>query len=122
MKAILIIMLLLSLFVGIPINGQWSTLYLFEFFSIPEMIRYGVISYPKIVIWIVLLLSHFGLFLLPFSIHKRWFMPLLIYSPIVFILSFTILEPFHLLYLIPFIIVWIICLLKARKYKAAIEN
>lgn len=122
MRVLIILMLLLSLFVGIPINGQWATLYGFEFISIPEMIRYETLNYLQIFIWIILLLSHIGLLLLLFIIHEPYFKRLLIYLPILFILSFTALDFFNLFFLIPFIVVWIICLLKARKYNIVKNN
>ena len=122
MKILLIAMLVLSLFVGIPINGQWTTLYGSEFISIPGLIKHGLLSYLKIFIWIVLLSSHFGLIVLIFIVRKNYFKKVLIYAPMIFIISFTMFDPIHLLFLIPFIIIWVICLLKARRYKYAIKS
>lgn len=117
MRILLILMILSSLFVGISINGQWMTLYGYEFFAVPGMIRNNTISTSQITIWIVLLASHAIIFSLPFIQNKKIFRKALIFSPIIFLLAYAYLNAFNLLFLIPFLIIWIICLFKLRNMR-----
>jgi hypothetical protein len=107
MRELTFLMILLSLFVGIPLNGNWSLLCQFEFVDFPAVIGTSA-SWIQIVLWVGLLLSHSGIFLLPFLERNRFFNKMLVYAPIVFLLCFTLLEFLFLFLLLPFIFCWVI--------------
>ena len=114
MKVITIVMIFLSLFVGIPgfgkavqIDDHWMTLYRFEFIDFPRYIG-NIASWRQVGLWVCLLISHLAILLLLFLegtwIYKR----LLIWAPIVFIISFSLLSLLYMFLLIPFIVAWVI--------------
>jgi hypothetical protein len=102
---LLILMILLSLFVGIPLNGHWWVLYKSEFFDIPHSLRHP--SMMRSAIYLVLILSHVGILALPFLIGKAVFKRLLVVAPLLFLISFYVLDGFFIFLLIPFILTWL---------------
>ena len=106
MKILTILMILLSLFVGIPLNGMWIILYKFEFVNFPHIIGNSATGY-EIFLWIMLLISHLGICSLPFLYKNEKFKNVIIWAPTVFILCFSLLEFTFLILLIPFIVCWV---------------
>ena len=122
MKTPLILMVLLSLFVGEPIanshpggstHSSWLFPYQLEFTFEIAAIKAGAVPIINLMIWIVLLIVHLGVIGLPFSTGKSFFKTLLYVAPLAFILififSFGIISAFLLS---PFAIAWFICLYK----------
>jgi len=78
-----------------------------------SMIKGGTIGRADLVLWGMLLISHFGIYCLPFIYKKRYFIWALICVPIVFMVLYILLASvFIIILLIPFIIVWIIAVTK----------
>lgn len=103
-------MIILSLFVGIPINGQWMCLYDFELISVPGMIfKYHTVGSFNIVIWCLLIISHAVIILMPF-LKGKYFKSALIFAPLLFIVFYFVADFLTALLLIPFIITWLITL------------
>jgi hypothetical protein len=122
MKILLILMIILSVAVGIPINGGdkgWLSLWGPEFsYPVSMIIKSGTstFSLPEIILWIMLLIAHIGVISLPFLTHKSYFNSLLIGAPLAFILIFIVFASiFIIIVLIPFIIVWIVALLSRKR-------
>jgi hypothetical protein len=115
MKILLILMIFLSLFVGISINGVWSSLYNFEFPSVINMIKAETFTNVKIIEWTLLLATHLVIVSLPFLIKKKYFRDLLIIAPALFVLLYFIVGGAMGLFLIPFIIVWTIAVFQNGK-------
>lgn len=107
-------MILLSLFMGISINGMWAILYRFEFFVFFELPNKKPMDF---IIWSIVVLSHFGVLTLPFFVENRLFKKLLLYFPMIYLLGYLVLEAGHFILLLPFMVVWIITLINARKLK-----
>lgn len=116
MKILLALMILLSLFVGVPTNIAFFTLYGSEFPGIISMITAGTITTFSLIMWIMLLIAHLMVVSLFFFTKKAFFKTLLVYAPLAFIFFYILLEgPLVLFLLIPFIIVWVVCLYKNKK-------
>jgi hypothetical protein len=116
-KSIVFLMILSSLFVGVKIK-KWSFLFQFEFIDFPtKMINHS--STLEIVAWIILILSHIGITLILFLTNKSIQMRLLKFLPPIFILSYSYLNVIFLIFLIPFIVLWIIAMANNRKLAKA---
>lgn len=115
MKILIIIMLILSLFMGIPTNKGWFTLYGTEFFGPFYVLKGGNFPNNLLVIWILLILFHLSIFSLPFIIKKSYFKYVLYYAPLSFIITYFLFAPLAIFFLIPFIIVWVICIVRFNK-------
>src|SRR5688500_7304237 len=107
-------MIFLSLFVGIPgfnkalqTDNNWMTLYRFEFIDFPSFIG-NIATWSQIGLWVCLLISHLGILLLLFLEDTWVYKRLLVWAPIVFIISFSLLSILYMFLLIPFIISWVI--------------
>ena len=114
MKTLLIVMIILSLIIGLPINGGWYTLYNFEFPGVYSMIAAGTFPMLNFILWGILLIAHAFIVVLPFIIKTRFFKSVLILAPTIFLLMYSVLNPMYLAFLVPFIIVWIVCLFKYK--------
>lgn len=121
MKILIFIMIILSIFMGIPTNLGWFTLYGSEISPI-LMLKAGTFPMHRLPTWILLIISHLGVFSLLFIAKSKYFDQLLFWFPLIFVLLFTLFDFFNLLYLIPFIIFWIITLVKADKLKNKIQS
>ena len=119
MKIYIIILILLSLFVGIPVNEKgWWFLWSFEFYEIP----YSIFEKPTIYIleYILLVLSHSSLIILLLIDNSKIFKPIIILAPAIFVLAYyLLLGSLAVIVLIPVIIMWTICLFKSRKMTAS---
>ncbi|WP_131536138.1 hypothetical protein [Pedobacter nototheniae] len=112
-KLLLVLMIISSLFMGIKIK-QWGFLFGFEFYEFPvKMLKHE--SIKNILAWGVLVFSHTIIFILPFITNKTYFNKALVLAPIIFICAFCILNIGFLILLFPFIIVWIIAVVKYKK-------
>ncbi|RNL54725.1 hypothetical protein D7004_06245 [Pedobacter jejuensis] len=111
---LLTIMILVSLFSGIPINKNWSFVYQFEFLDFPKLHETSIVD---TIIWCTMLLSHIGIIVLPFCIKNKFFKKMLWYFPLTFLLSFLILEAGFFILLIPFMIIWLIALNVSKEGK-----
>jgi hypothetical protein len=104
-------MILLSVAIGIPINGGdkgWFSLVGAEFTGPVELLKYGSLTQMEIIIWILLLISHFAVISLLFLTKKRYFRDLLIMAPASFLLIYIAHSSIAIVFLlIPFIILWI---------------
>jgi|SRR5471030_580887 hypothetical protein len=117
-KTLLILLVLLSLFAGEPTHLGWVLLYNSEFTNIIFFIKAGEMSPLMWVLWIMLLVTHLGVICLPFLTSKMYFKTLLYAAPLAFILLYMItLGVIAAFLLIPFAIVWLICLNKATEGK-----
>ena len=105
-------MIFLSLYVGIPINGIWSSLYNFEFPSVLGMIKAGTFTKFQEILWLLLLTTHVAIFCLPFITNKKYFRDCLIIAPALFMLFYFFLGGLTAIFLIPFSITWIIAVFK----------
>jgi hypothetical protein len=118
MKYLLILMILLSLFVGVSTNIAFFTLYGSEFPGVISMINAGTFSKFDLIVWIILLISHLMVVTLPFLTKTTCFEKLLVIAPLSFILFYILLEgALFVLLLIPFINRMIICLVKYGRNK-----
>lgn len=115
MKALVFLMIVLSVFsqINTDIYGLIS-LRAIEFLEPISIIRAGEYSLPMVVLWVALLLSHLALISLFFLTKKTYFQDLLTWIPLSFILVFIINSFLSFFLLIPFIIVWIVVLIKQR--------
>lgn len=118
MKLLLVLMLVLSLIVGLPISGNWSFLYQYEFPAMIELFKTGELSPSKLILWIVLLIAHLGLISLLFLTQKSYFRTLLIVIPLLFILIYMVWSLLLSFLLIPFVVVWIVALAIQNKTAA----
>jgi hypothetical protein len=117
-KTLLILMILLSIFVGEPTHLGWVFLYNLEFTRIIFLIKAGEISLLMLFIWIMLVVTHLGIICLPFLTSKMYFKTLLYAIPLAFILLYMItLGVIAAFLLTPFAIVWLIFLNKATDGK-----
>lgn len=116
MRILILLMIILSIFMGIPTNLGWFTLYGSEFSPI-LMLKENTFPTYRLILWVLLLCSHLGVFSLFFITKKQYFNQLLFWFPFVFILLFVVFDSFTLLYLIPFIIFWIVTIIRAKKLK-----
>ncbi|SFA41222.1 hypothetical protein SAMN04488511_102273 [Pedobacter suwonensis] len=110
-------MIFLSLFVGIPINHNWSFVFQYEFIDFPMMLRLYDVSNREIISWIVVLLSHVGIISLPFFLKRVYFRKMLFYFPFFFLIGFLMLRMEFLFLLLPFLIVWLITLRTEKKIR-----
>ncbi len=110
-RFLIVMMLLASLFVGIPVKSGWVLLYMFEFDQIPKEVvpDFGPFY---LVLWLLLLITHFGIALLIFWINRSYFRTLLIWIPLIFTALYAILQPISVLFLIPFIVTWLLTTLR----------
>jgi putative flippase GtrA len=115
MKILLVLMIVCSVIGGFSINGTWSFLYQFEFIDFPRLLSAEGQSILGIIAWVLILIAHCGIVALPFITGENYFRPVLIFAPLLFIVSFiAIATIFVLLFLVSFIIVWIIALIIGR--------
>lgn len=116
MRALLTLMILLSLFAGLPINGVWNLLYDFEFIAAPETI-FIYHNWPEssLILWVILLALHLIIFALPFLSKSKYFIFILTLAPLLFFIVYFFLDGFTALFLIPFLIVWLICVFKQNR-------
>jgi hypothetical protein len=112
MKALLILMLILSVFVGVSTNIGWFTLYGAEFNSQIYSFAYDTSERYISLVWLFLILAHLSIFSLLFLTKELYFKYMLFCFPLAFILLFTLYDMISAIFLIPFIIVWVIALFK----------
>ena len=77
MKVITIAMIFLSLFVGIPgfgkaveIDGNWMTLYRFEFIDFPSYIG-NIASWSQVGLWVCLLIPFIVAWVIAVTIYEK---------------------------------------------------
>jgi hypothetical protein len=119
MKILLILMIVSSLFVGIPINGSqagWASLYGYEYDRILLLMKGTGISTYQVIISVLLLTAHLGLICLPLFIKKSYFKDLLIIIPASFLILYLLSAALLILLLIPFILLWLGALVNRQKY------
>lgn len=113
---LLIVMIVLSLFSGISINQNWAFVFQFEFFDYPEILKDGLEDNVRnIILWIIILLAHIGIVMLPFLTKSHHFNKLLLWFPLVYLLGYVFLSAEFVFLLIPFIIIWGITLRLSKK-------
>lgn len=118
MKALLVVMIFFSVCMGIPTNIATFTLYGCEFSGALYDLKAGRLTTIEIIGWIALLITHAGMICLPFLTTKKYFKRLLISIPLVFITLYILLSGLLIVILLmPFIIVWIVCLIKLKDKK-----
>src|ERR1700744_850516 len=104
---LLSLMIFFSIIMGIISNYGWFSIYNSEFSAPIYSLRKGLFSWYEIVAWLCLIIIHISLLLLPFFINKKYFRSLLIWEPLLFILFFSIVQPYIILLLIPFLVSWL---------------
>lgn len=114
LRVLLIIMILLSFFSGITINGVSGAIYTYEFISLPQMLSHQL-SYLQLFLWIVIIIAHIGIVLLPFLVEKSFFKKMLLICPATFLAAYVILIVPYFILLMPFLIFWLISLQIAKK-------
>jgi len=113
---LLIVMILLSLFIGMSINRNWFFIYQLEFIDYPEILKDGrEDNVRNIILWVIILLSHIGIIILPFLTKSRLFSKLLLWFPLIYLLSYVFFRAEVVFLLIPFIIIWVMTLRLCRK-------
>jgi hypothetical protein len=117
MKLLLIWIALLSLFVGIPINAGWFKIHDRGFPAIATMINDRTFSDKQLILCGILVIANFTIILLPFLTKKKYFKPLLIGMPLLFITIYIISSAAMLFFVVPIIILWFICLIKLKDQK-----
>ena len=115
MKWLLFLLILLSVCVGIKSNVGWIALWGSEFQSALYAMAHGKMTTWLLVKWLLLIVAHAGVFILPFIVGKRYFWDVLVIAPASFILLFMLWDLLTAFFLIPFIIVWIICMVNSYK-------
>ena len=122
MKILLILMIILSVAIGVPINGGekgWASLWGAEFSGpVSAIFESGLaeFTYAQFILWVLLLIAHIGIVALPFLTRRSYFNLLLVSAPLAFILIYIIYASlFIAILLVPFIIVWIIALIIREK-------
>ena len=114
MKLPLVLLIALTLFMGVPINGATNLLYGFEYASIGQI---SGLNFLERLILLILLISHLFIFLLPLLTRSKNFFNILTFAPISFVLSYFLLNLFMIFALIPFIFMWVICLFLRKEFK-----
>jgi hypothetical protein len=99
---------------GIPTNLGWFSLFGTEFTGPTKMLYNGTFPVYRMPLWILLIISHFGVVSLIFLVDNRYFNQLLIWLPLIFIVLFLVFDLFSIIYLLPFITCWIISLFKMK--------
>jgi hypothetical protein len=115
MKKLLALLLFLSVFVGINGNLGWLTLFGAEFSGPISLIRANLFTSFEMIHWIILLISHTLVVSLIFLTKNRNFMLLLVWFPLQFIIVFALFNLLASFFLLPFIIFWIIAVVKQRR-------
>jgi len=118
-KMLLILMILLSLFSGIPINGYWDFVYHYEFVDFLGKVETSLRDY---FIWLVIIFSHIGILILPFCVEKKYFKKMLLYFPLIFLIGYFILVTPFFFILTPFTLVWLITLNFSKAKKIEVET
>ncbi len=108
----LVILAVLSLISGIPINGVWSLAYQFTFMSGPEMIFIAIknhsINVIFIILWLSIFLSNIAILFFPFIPYRRINVnKCILYIPLVFLIGQFLIWSFFSFVLLPFIAVWL---------------
>lgn len=112
MKVLILLMLFFSVFMGIPTNKAFFSLYGSEFLGVISMIKAGTYPAIQLVCWILLLITHAGMVSLLFLTNKSYFGALLMIIPFLFIFFYIFsTDILIIVLLIPFIIVWIIAII-----------
>ncbi len=116
--SLLVILGLISLSTGIRINGEYSFLYQYTFFTAPKMFYFDIIrhqlSWLMFIHWILQFTTNVALLLLPFIHNKLKNRKLIIYIPLLFgILASWYLTLFAFI-LVPYLILWIILIIVNR--------
>lgn len=107
----LILMSLSSLFMGISINGVMGHIYDFEFIGFPRSeLTSSTKHYFLIILWLIAVISHIFIFMLPILIKKPHFTKALIFAPLTYFVLMGIINPVYSLLLVPALIIWLICL------------
>ncbi|SFA39583.1 hypothetical protein SAMN04488511_101476 [Pedobacter suwonensis] len=108
---LLIVMILLSLFIGMSINRNWFFIYQLEFIDYPEILKDGrEDNVRNIILWVIILLSHMGIIILPFLTKSHLFSKSLLWFPLIYLLSYVFFRAEVVFLLIPFIIIWVMTL------------
>ncbi len=109
-------MVIMSLTVGIPFNGESNFLYTAEFTNTFRLLKDEALTPLQIIIWILLLITHFVVISLLFLTQKSYFRDLLIIAPASFLLIYIAHASLAIIFLLlPFIILWIVALIKQNK-------
>jgi hypothetical protein len=96
----------------------YLSLYGGEFSGPISMLTAGTIPAFFLIAWMLLLLVHAGVICLVFITGKKYFKPLLVALPILFILlNILVGSIFIIIFLLPFIVMWSLCLMKFGEEK-----
>lgn len=122
MKILILLMLVLSTITGVPTNLGFVSLYGMEFDGPISIFKSGNYNSSMVILWTLLILSHVALASLVFLTTKLYFKTILIWIPLTFIIVFIVSDFWSFFLLIPFIIVWIVALVKqGRKSSLALK-
>jgi hypothetical protein len=114
MKVLIFIIIFFSFVMGIPTNLGWITLFTTEFIDpLYMIINSGHFTIIHLILWVILWLIHIALVGLFFFVNHKYFKQFLIWIPLIFITVFTIYATLIIFLLTPFILFWVIALLKA---------
>lgn len=93
----------------------WFTLYGSEFNGPYSRMLVGTFRPFEFINWTLLLTSHLCMVSLLFLTHKSYFGNLLFWFPLLFVIIFVMYDMYIFFFLIPFVIVWIVTLIKFKK-------
>ncbi len=119
-KIWLYLFIFFSLFSGLPLNGICFFGYHFTFIGGPEVFleqyKIGSIKWSDFLNWLVMLISHLSILAFPFFFNKiSYFKLLLIFIPLIFLITqYHIMGPFIFTFF-PFMIIWLILLIVKPK-------
>jgi hypothetical protein len=114
MKILILLMIACSIVVGIPTSLGFISLFGIEFLGPISIIKTGHYSLLMLIAWGGLILTHLALISLFFMTKKSYFKQLLLWIPLGFVILFAVFELLSLILFLPFLIVWVIALLKQR--------
>lgn len=120
---LVIILVILSIFIGFSINGNFAFVGEYAFISFPQQVisswrgeteRLTMLQYLH---WILLTIAHILMLIMPFLYYRNKSSKVLVYIPMFYLLMQLWLLNIFGFILVPFIIVWIIILV-LRKVSA----
>jgi len=115
MKGLIILMLIFSLFVNVNTDiFGWVSLYKMEFSDAVSQIKSMDYDFAFCLFWVMLLTSHLAIISLLFFIKKESFGELIVWVPLLYLISFILFNPLSVFLLLPFIAVWLVAITYQR--------
>lgn len=127
MKALIILMLIFSLFTNVTTDiFGWVFLYEMEFSDAFFQIKSMHYDFAFCLFWVLLLFSHLGMIGLLFLTKQKSFRELIVWVPVSFLVFYIFYNLLSIFLLLPFIGVWLVAIFHQRsrkiKVKISIKN